>query len=132
LFPLLYEWVLFRRIIMRQVTFSSQSLDVISSIPQIEQLSLVEKLSSLSGDILLEKRADIGKFARKGKTYYRVRLDDFRVYIERNESALHCQYILEKNSFQDFMVRCNLPSSEESVIEKHQSFWDYLDSLRKK
>lgn len=132
MFPLLYEWVLFRRIIMRQVTFSSQSLDVISSIPQIEQLSLVEKLSSLSGDILLEKRADIGKFARKGKTYYRVRLDDFRVYIERNESALHCQYILEKNSFQDFMVRCNLPSSEESVIEKHQSFWDYLDSLRKK
>ncbi len=132
MFPLLYEWVLFRRIIMRQVTFSSQSLDVISSIPQIEQLSLVEKLSSLSGDILLERRADIGKFARKGKTYYRVRLDDFRVYIERNESALHCQYILEKNSFQDFMVRCNLPSSEESVIEKHQSFWDYLDSLRKK
>jgi hypothetical protein len=132
LFPLLYELVLFRRIIMRQVTFSSQSLDVISSIPQMEQLSLVEKLSSLSGDILLEKRADIGKFARKGKTYYRVRLDDFRVYIERNESALHCQYILEKNSFQDFMVRCNLPSSEESVIEKHQSFWDYLDSLRKK
>ena len=129
---MLYEWVLFRRIIMRQVTFSSQSLDVISSIPQIEQLSLVEKLSSLSGDILLEKRADIGKFARKGKTYYRVRLDDFRVYIERNESALHCQYILEKNSFQDFMIRCNLPSSEESVIEKHQSFWDYLDSLRKK
>ena len=116
---------------MRQVTFSSQSLDVISSIPQMEQLSLVEKLSSLSGDILLEKRADIGKFARKGKTYYRVRLDDFRVYIERNESALHCQYILEKNSFQDFMVRCNLPSSEEAVIEKHQSFWDYLDSLRK-
>jgi mRNA-degrading endonuclease RelE of RelBE toxin-antitoxin system len=117
---------------MRQVTFSSQSLDVISSIPQIEQLSLVEKLSSLSGDILLEKRADIGKFTRKGKTYYRVRLDDFRIYIERNQTALHCQYILEKNSFQDFMIRCNLPSSEESVIEKHQSFWDYLDSLRKK
>ena len=52
---MLYEWVLFKRFIMRQVTFSSQSLDVISSIPQIEQLSLVEKLSSLSGDILLEK-----------------------------------------------------------------------------
>ena len=129
---MLYEWVLFRRIIMRQVTFSSQSLDVISSIPQLEQLSLVEKLSSLSSDILLEKRSDIGKFARKGKTYFRVRLDDFRIYIERNETALHCQYILEKNSFQDFMIRCNLPSSEESVIEKHQSFWDYLDSLRKK
>lgn len=122
----------FRKIIMRQVTFSSQSLDVISSLPQMEQLALVEKISSLSGDILLEKRADIGRFARKGKTYYRVRIDDFRIYMERNESALHCQYILGKNTFQDFMVRCNLPSSEEAVIEKHQSFWDYLDSLRKR
>jgi mRNA-degrading endonuclease RelE of RelBE toxin-antitoxin system len=117
---------------MRQVTFSSQSLDVIASLPQTEQLSLVEKLSSLSSDILLEKRSDIGKFARKGKTYFRVRLDDFRIYMERNESALHCQYILERNTFQDFMIRCNLPSSEETVIENQQSFWDYLDSLRKK
>lgn len=117
---------------MRQVTFSTQSLDTLSVLSQVEQLSLVEKLSSLSNEILKDKSSDIGKFSRKGKTYYRIRLGDFRIYFERNKTALHCQFILEKNTFQDFMIRCNLPSSEDTVIENHQSFWDYLDSIRKK
>lgn len=117
---------------MRQVTFSSQSLEAISGLSQAAQLALVDKLSSLSSDILAEKNSRIGKFVRKGMTYYRIRLDDLRVYFERHGPALHCQFILEKNSFQDFMIRCNMPSSEESVIENHQSFWDFLESLRKK
>lgn len=117
---------------MRQVTFSSQSLEAISKLSQAEQLGLVEKLSSLSNDILSEKGSGIGKFNRKGMTYYRIRLDGLRIYFERDGLALHCQFILEKNSFQDFMIRCNMPSSEESVVEDHQSFWDFLESLRKK
>lgn len=117
---------------VRQVTFSSQSLEAISGLSQIEQLALVEKLSSLSSDILSDRESGIGKFIRKGMTYYRIRLDDLRIYFERNEHALHCQFILEKNSFQDFMIRCNVPSSEDSVVENHQSFWDFLESLRKK
>lgn len=117
---------------MRQVTFSTQSLEVISGLPQSAQLSLVDKLSSLSSDILSDRNPGFGKFIRKGMTYYRIRLDDLRVYFERNGQALHCQFILEKNSFQDFMIRCNMPSSEESVIENHQGFWDFLESLRKK
>ena len=117
---------------VRQVTFSTQSLEVISTLSQSAQLSLVEKLSSLSNDILSDNNSGIGKFNRKGMTYYRIRLDGFRVYFERNGQALHCQFILEKNSFQDFMIRCNMPSSEEAVIENHQGFWDFLESLRKK
>ncbi len=117
---------------MRQVTFSSQSLEAISGLSQLDQLALVDKLSSLSNDILNDKGTGIGKFVRKGKTFYRIRLDGLRIYFERDGQALHCQFVLEKNSFQDFMIRCNMPSSEESVIEDHQSFWDFLDSLRKK
>ena len=117
---------------MRQVTFSSQSLDAISVLPQDGQLSFIEKLSSLSSDILAKKQTGVGKFVRKGKIFYRIRIEDMRIYLEKDGDALHCQFILEKNSFQDFMIRCNLPSSEETVIENQQSFWDYLDSLRKK
>ena len=117
---------------MRQVTFSTQSLDAMSGLSQNEQLVLVEKLSSLSTDILTNKNENVSKFSRKGMTYYRIRIDDLRIYFEQNGLALHCQFILERNSFQDFMVRCNLPSSDESVVENHQSFWDYLESIRKK
>lgn len=117
---------------MRQVTFSSQSLDAITRLPQDGQLSLIEKLSTLSSDILAKKQSGVGKFVRKGKIFYRIRIEDMRIYLEKDEDALHCQFILEKNSFQDFMIRCNMPASEESVVENHQGFWDYLDSLRKK
>jgi len=103
-----------------------------SGLSQAEQLVLVDQLSSLSNDILSEKKGVVGKFNRKGMTYYRIRIDDLRIYFERNGPALHCQFILAKNSFQDFMIRCNFPASDESVIENHQSFWDYLDSLKKK
>lgn len=125
-------WRMFKYFFVRQVTFSTQSLEAMSELSQTEQLLLVEKLSSLSTDILSNKGNDVGKFSRKGMTYYRLRLDGFRIYFERDGQALHCQFILEKNSFQDFMVRCNLPASDEAVIENHQSFWDYLESLKKK
>ena len=125
-------WRMFKYFLVRQVTFSTQSLEAMSELSQTEQLLLVEKLSSLSTDILTNKGNDVGKFSRKGMTYYRLRLDGFRIYFERDGQALHCQFILEKNSFQDFMVRCNLPASDEAVIENHQSFWDYLESLKKK
>ena len=98
---------------MRQVTFSTQSLDAMSGLSQNEQLVLVEKLSSLSTDILTNKNENVSKFSRKGMTYYRIRIDDLRIYFEQNGPALHCQFILERNSFQDFMVRCNLPSSDD-------------------
>ena len=88
---------------MRQVTFSSQSLDAISSLPQVGQLSLIEKLSSLSStEILAKNQSGVGKFVHKGKTFYRIRIDDMRIYLEQDGEALHCQFILEKNSFRIF------------------------------
>ena len=57
---------------------------------------------------------------------------DFRIYFEKIDIALHCHFILPKNSLNDFIFRCKLPTSEHSSLENHQSFWDYLDSLTKK
>ena len=52
---------------MFQVTFSEQSLSILNSLTQGEQLVLMEKLSSLSSDILDGNNQEIGKFNRKGK-----------------------------------------------------------------
>lgn len=116
---------------MFQVTFSEQSLGVLNSLPQSEQLGLMDKLGSLSSDILHEKNEHIGKFFRKDKTFYRIRLGDMRIYFEQVKIALHCHYILPKHSLNDFLFRCKLPSSENAILEKHNSFWDYLESLSK-
>ncbi|MBT5715356.1 MAG: cytotoxic translational repressor of toxin-antitoxin stability system [Opitutae bacterium] len=117
---------------MFQVTFSDQSLSVLNSLSQAEQLSLMEKLSSMTNDILVGSDSGVGRFQRKGKTFYRLRLEELRVYFEKINIALHCHFILPKNSLNDFLFRCKMPSSEEAVLENHQSFWDYLESLAKK
>ncbi len=117
---------------MFQVTFSDQSLEELNSLNQSAQLLLMEKLSSLTSDILSGENSDIGSFIRNGKTFYRLRIDDLRVYFEKIEISLHCHFILQKNSLNDFLIRCKMPSSDDAVLENHQSFWEYLESLAKK
>jgi mRNA interferase RelE/StbE len=92
----------------------------------------MEKLSSLTSDILSGENSGIGSFIRNGKTFYRLRIDDLRVYFEKIEISLHCHFILQKNSLNDFLIRCKMPSSDDAVLENHQSFWEYLESLAKK
>ena len=105
------------------------SLGVLNSLPQASQLSMMEELSALSEEILGERASSIGKFHRKGKVFYRLRLHDLRLYLEKVDLALHCHYMLPKNSLNDFLFRCKLPSSEEAIIEDYNSFWEYLESL---
>ena len=117
---------------MFQVTFSEQSLDELNSLSQANQLYLMEKLSSLTSDILYGENSSIVRFNRNGKLFYRLRIDDFRVYFEKIDISLHCHFILQKNSLNDFLIRCKMPSSEDAVLENLQSFWEYLESLAKK
>tara|TARA_B100000989_G_scaffold291322_1_gene265664 strand:- start:82 stop:435 length:354 start_codon:yes stop_codon:yes gene_type:complete len=117
---------------MFQVTFSAQSLTILNDLSQGDQLKLMDTLSSLSNDILSGTDSGIGKFNRNGKLFYRLRVEDFRIYFEKIDIALHCHFILPKNSLNDFIFRCKLPSSSSAVLEDHQTFWDYLESLSKK
>lgn len=117
---------------MFQVTFSAQSLSILNDLSQGDQLKLMDTLSSLSNDILSGADSGIGKFNRKGKLFYRLRVEEFRIYFEKIDIALHCHYILPKNSLNDFIFRCKLPSSSNAALEDHKTFWEYLESLSKK
>lgn len=117
---------------MFQVTFSEQSLKELNLLSQVDQLSLIEKLSSLTSDILSGENSSVGTFLRNGKTFYRLRIDELRVYFEKFDISLHCHFILQKNSLNDFLIRCKMPASDDAVLENHQNFWDYLESLAKR
>ena len=117
---------------MFQVTFSEQSLSILEKLTRSEQLKVIENMSLRGQDIISGNSSNIGKFNRSGKEIYRLRYEDLRFYFEHTGSSIHCIYILPKNSVQDFLVRCKLPSSDDAVLEEHQSFWDYLESLTRK
>jgi len=109
-----------------QLNFSDQALAELKKLPKIEQLGLMEKMSDIHPDELARGSEHIGHLSRAGKTFYRLRAGDFRVYFEITGDMLFMHYILHQHSLADFAFRFKLPVTEETLIEQHQSFWKYL------
>ncbi|MEM7791683.1 MAG: cytotoxic translational repressor of toxin-antitoxin stability system [Verrucomicrobiota bacterium] len=117
---------------MFQVNFSEQSMHELNKLDTRSQMLVMEVVSTLSQDQLDHPSEELGRFHRNGKTFYRVRAGEFRIYFEQHAEALYAHYILHKNTLSDFIFRVKLPVTEEFMIEQHDSFWKYLESLRSK
>lgn len=113
-----------------QLIFGDQALKELYKLEPALQFELMDKLSQLKPRDLQKNGSSMGSFQRDGKTYYRFRANDFRIYLEIEGDIIHCRYILPHHSFSDFLFRFKLPISEEQMAEQHQSFWKYLDSLK--
>jgi mRNA interferase RelE/StbE len=116
---------------MFQVTFSDQSLQELAKLGKLEQLDVIEPLGNMTAAQLANPREPLGRFHRDGKELYRLRSGDFRIYFEAQGETLITHYILHRKSLQDFLFRSKLPVTAEQMIEDNQSFWKYLESLRK-
>ncbi len=116
---------------MYQVTFSEQAMREINRLDTLTQLALVEPVSSLKPADLAHPREPLGRFQRQGRTYYRLRSGDHRFYFQIQESTVHVQYILHRNSLEDFLLRNKLPVSEQQLVEQNSKFWSYMEALTK-
>ncbi|MGJ8640549.1 MAG: type II toxin-antitoxin system RelE family toxin [Opitutaceae bacterium] len=96
------------------------------------QMLLVEVVSTLKQEQLDNPNDELGRFQREGKTYYRVRAGEFRIYFEQEKESLYAHYILHKNTLSDFLFRFKMPVTEEFIIEQNDSFWKYIESIRHK
>ena len=117
---------------MFQVNFSEQSMCQLNQLDKSSQMMLVETFSGLTQKQLDNPNDELGRFNRSGRTYYRVRAGEFRIYFEKDKNGLFAHYILHKNTLSDFVFRFKLPITEEFMIEQHDSFWKYLESIRHK
>ncbi len=116
---------------MYQVTFSEQSMRELNRLGPMEQLALIEPISSLKPADLAHPREPLGRFHRGQREFYRLRSGEYRFYFQVQEETLHTHYILHKNSLEDFLLRNKLPVSEQQLVEQHSKFWKYLESLTK-
>lgn len=117
---------------MFQVNFSEQSMHELNKLDTRSQMILIEVVSSLKQHQLDHPNDELGRFHRNGRTYFRVRAGEFRIYFEQQGDSLFSHYILHKNTLGDFIFRSKLPVTEEFLAEQHDSFWKYLESLRQK
>lgn len=116
---------------MFQVTFSDQSIEELNKLSKITQMQILEAFSSLTADTLNEPGDAVGRLKRDNQIFYRLRVGEFRIYFEVKGHTLHSHYILHQHSLADFVFRFKLPFNEETLIEQHQSFWKYLENLRR-
>lgn len=117
---------------MFQVNFSEQSMSELNKLDTPSQMLLVEVVSTLKQEQLDNPNDELGRFQREGKTYYRVRAGEFRIYFEQEKESLYAHYILHKNTLSDFLFRFKMPVTEEFIIEQNDSFWKYIESIRHK
>jgi mRNA interferase RelE/StbE len=116
---------------MYQVTFSEQAMRELNKLDQLAQLDAIDPISSLRPEQIAHPREPLGRFHRGEKEFYRLRAGDFRFYFDVRGEVLHVDYILHKNSLEDFLLRNKLPVSEQQLVEQHSKFWKYLESLTK-
>jgi mRNA-degrading endonuclease RelE of RelBE toxin-antitoxin system len=116
---------------MFQVTFSEQAMRELNRLDKLAQLTAIEPISALTAAELANPREPLGRFRRGPRVFYRLRAGDFRFYFAVNGESLHVDYILHKNSLEDFLLRNKLPVSEQQLVEQHSKFWKYLESLTK-
>jgi len=117
---------------MYQVTFSEQAMHELNRLDKLAQLDAIDPISSLRPEDLAHPREPLGHFRRGAKAFYRLRAGEWRFYFESLGETLHVNYILHKNSLEDFLLRNKLPVSEQQLVEQHSQFWKYLESLTKK
>jgi len=116
---------------MYQVTFSEQAMRELNLLDKLAQLDAIEPITALKASDLAQPREPLGHFRRGSKSLYRLRAGDFRFYFELLGNSLHVDYILHRNSLEDFLLRNKLPVSEQQLIEQDSKFWKYLESLTK-
>ncbi len=118
---------------MFQVIFNEISAAEISQLPTLEQLEVLNEFQVRPEDLenLEEEPADapFGQIERDGKTLYRYRASDVRIYFEvlEDHQAVIVHRVLSKNTFQDFLYRANLPVGEDEELAQSKQFWELIE-----
>ena len=100
----------------------------------MDQLELLDAFKVSESD-LVELDDDqghecFGKMTREGKTLYRFRANDCRIYFEVADDCVIVHRVLHKNTFSDFLFRSKMPISEDEQLAESKHFWKLIDEGR--
>lgn len=118
---------------MLQVIFNEISANEISQLPTLEQLEVLNEFKVTPQDLEnLDKKdseSPFGKVERDGKTLYRYRASDVRLYFEVSDDhqSVIVHRVLSKNSFQDFLYRAELPVGDDEALHQSKQFWELIE-----
>lgn len=110
-----------------QVIFNEISAAELSQLPTLTQLELLDEFQVTPDDLKDPDGEKFGCLERSGKTLFRYRAKDVRIYFEAIGKGVLVHRVLNKNTFQDFLFRTNLPLSEDEALRQSKVFWELIE-----
>jgi len=113
---------------MFQIIFNELSAAEMAALPKELQLDLLAEFEVLPEDLENLEGEKYGAIQRDGKTLYRYRARDYRIYFARAEEGIMVHRVLHKNTIRDFLFRAKLPMpAEDEQLAKQQGFWKLIE-----
>ncbi|MEM9280384.1 MAG: hypothetical protein AAGA96_01030 [Verrucomicrobiota bacterium] len=118
---------------MFQIIFNEISAAEISQLPTVDQLTVLNEFQVHPEDLenLEAESADtpFGRIDRDGKTLYRYRAGEVRLYFEVSDDreSIIVHRVLNANTFQDFLYRTKLPVAEDERLAQSKQFWELIE-----
>lgn len=112
---------------MLQVIFNPVSVAEMSALPKELQLEILTDFQLMPADLENLDASRFGKVRRDGRTLYRCRAGDYRIYFEQHPQGFIVRRVLHKNTIRDFLYRSNLPMDEDEQVAASGSFWKLID-----
>ncbi|MEW6307410.1 MAG: hypothetical protein AB1705_28500 [Verrucomicrobiota bacterium] len=113
-----------------QIIFNPTSAAELSKMPKELQLQILGEFRGLPQEVMTTDMEHFGKLERKGKTLYRFRLGDYRVYFEKHDLGVVVHRIMSRNTLKDFLYRSKLPTGEDEALQENPKFWELIEAAK--
>lgn len=113
-----------------QIIFTPASASELARMPKDLQLQILGEFRGLPEQAMSTDLDEFGKLERGGRTLYRFRVGDYRVYFERHKLGLVVHRILSRHTLNDFFYRSGLKAGEDETLEQNPRFWEMIESAK--
>lgn len=110
-----------------QIIFNPTSAAELAAMPKRLQLEILGQFRGLPQDMLGSNLEDFGKLEKAGKTLYRFRIGEYRIYFSRHRLGVVVHRILTRNTLKDFFYRSNLKLGEDKALQESNEFWEHIE-----
>lgn len=113
---------------MLQIVFNEISAAEISRIPTLEQLELLGDFKVTESTLENIDGSAFAKIEKDGRSLYRFRTREHRIYFEVQDNKVIVHRVLDKNSIADFLFRAKLSNvNEDEALSNSKHFWKLID-----
>ncbi len=113
---------------MYEIVFNEISAKEISALPTLQQLELLNEFRVSPDDLENLDDERFGILQRDGRSLFRYRAHDLRIYFSVEERRVMVHRVLHRNSFRDFLYRGGMRVSEEDEeLARSGGFWELID-----